>query len=320
MMNLACVGEALIDFLPGAEEGSYIRKAGGAPANVAVAVARNGLEVGFCGRMGNDDFGRFLVRTLQENKVKILCPALVDEAVTTMAFVFLNGEGERSFTFVRKPGADMFLTRADVDAAHVVQADIIHAGSCSLSKGPAADATRYALESAGKAGKLVSFDVNYRNLMWDDDRDACIRAVKEILPFVDFLKISEEEEDMLGLPPEQAAKAYNIAALVETLGSEGARCYYRGKTFTVPGRKAVCVDATGAGDAFWGGFLSCLLRSNVDSVADLTEDLVRQALRYGNVAGWLCVQKKGAMESLPTTEEIRVILEAEGLSGRTGSK
>ncbi|MGN0968321.1 MAG: carbohydrate kinase [Oscillospiraceae bacterium] len=311
MMNLACVGEMLIDFLPGTEEGSYIRKAGGAPANVAVAVARNGLEVGFCGRMGNDDFGKFLVSTLKENKVKVLCPALVDEAVTTMAFVFLNAEGDRSFTFARKPGADMFLTRADVDAANVVQADMVHAGSCSLSKGPAADATRYALESAAKAGKLVSFDVNYRNLMWDDDRDACISAVKEILPFVDFLKISEEEEDMLGLPPEQAVKAYNIAVLVETLGSEGARCYYQGRIFTVPGRKAVCVDATGAGDAFWGGFLSCLLRGNVASPADLTEDLVRRALRYGNVAGWLCVQKKGAMESLPTTAEIQAIMETE---------
>lgn len=312
MMNLACVGEMLIDFLPGAEEGSYIRKAGGAPANVAVAVARNGLEVGFCGRVGNDDFGKFLMRTLKENKVKILCPELVDEAVTTMAFVFLNGEGERSFTFARKPGADMFLTRADVDNAGVVQADMVHAGSCSLSKGPAADATRYALESANKAGKLVSFDVNYRNLMWNHDRDACIDAVKEILPFVDFLKISQEEEDMLGLPPEQAAKAYNIAILVETLGADGARCYYQGRTFTVPGRKAMCVDTTGAGDAFWGGFLSCLLRSRVSSAADLTEELVRRALRYGNVAGWLCVQKKGAMESLPTTEEIQAIFEAEG--------
>lgn len=312
MMDLVCVGEMLIDFLPGAEEGSYIRKAGGAPANVAVAVARNGLEVGFCGRMGNDDFGKFLVNTLRENRVRVLCPALVDEAVTTMAFVFLNGEGERSFTFARKPGADMFLTRADVDSANVVGADMVHAGSCSLSKGSAADATRYALESASKAGRLVSFDVNYRNLMWNDDRDACIGAVKEILPFVDFLKISEEEEDMLGLPPEQAAKEYNIAVLVETLGADGARCYYQGKTFTVPGRKAVCVDATGAGDAFWGGFLSCLLRTHVSSPADLTEELVRRALRYGNVAGWLCVQKKGAMESLPTTEEIQAIFEAEG--------
>ena len=310
-MHLACIGEMLIDFLPGGEEGSYLRMAGGAPANVAVAAARNGLDVGFCGRMGNDDFGKFLVQTLKENNVQVLCPKLVDEAVTTMAFVSLTGDGERSFTFARKPGADMFLTRADIDTAEVVQAVMVHAGSCSLSKGFAADATRYALESASRAGKLVSFDVNYRDLMWDNNRAKCISAVREILPFVDFLKISEEEEDILGLPLEQASKAYNISILVETLGANGARSYYQGKTITVPGRRAVCADTTGAGDAFWGGFLSCLLRSHVNSKTDLTEALVYQALQYGNAAGWLCVHKKGAMESLPTTAEVQAILQNE---------
>ena len=311
MKNLICVGEMLIDFLPGSEDGVFIRMPGGAPANVAVAVARNTLDVGFCGRMGNDDFGKFLLQTLNRHNVTALCPELIDDATTTMAFVTLSEDGDRSFTFARKPGADMFLSRTDVDNAGVVQANMVHAGSCSLSKGSAADATRYALEAAHKAGKLVSFDVNYRNLMWDDDRQACVHAVTEILPFVDFLKISEEEEDMMGMPPEQAAEAYHIAVLVETLGADGARCHFRGKTFTVPGRKAVCVDATGAGDAFWGGFLSCLLHHGVTCVGDLTEELVRQALKYGNIAGWLCVQKKGAMESLPTTEEVQAILAAE---------
>lgn len=310
-MNLICVGEMVIDFLPGSEEGVYIRKAGGAPANVAVAAARNGLDVGFCGRVGNDDFGRFLVKTLETNKVGVLCPKLVDEGVTTMAFVSLNEDGDRSFTFARKPGADMFLTRENVDDAGVRSADIVHAGSCSLSRDPAADATAYALAEGKKNGRLVSFDVNYRNLMWNDDRDACIAAVQKVLPDVDFLKISEEEEDMLGVPPAEAAKKYDIAVLVETLGSAGARCHWNGKILEVPGRKAKCVDATGAGDAFWGGFLSCLLRAGVRSTADLNEDLLRRALDYGNVAGWLCVQKKGAMESLPTCDEVDAILEEE---------
>lgn len=310
-MDLICVGEMLIDFLPGNEDGVYIRMPGGAPANVAVAVARYDLDVGFCGRLGKDDFGRFLLKTLDKHKVTALCPELVNEAVTTMAFVSLNEAGDRSFTFARKPGADMFLTRADIDAAKVTEASVVHAGSFSLSCGSAADATRYAMESAHNAGKLVSFDVNYRNLVWDNDRETCAEAVKSILPFVDFLKISEEEEDLLGLSPESAAKTYGIAVLVETLGADGARCYFDGKTFSVPGRKAICVDATGAGDAFWGGFLSCLLHHNVKSTADLTEDLVQEALQYGNIAGWLCVQKKGAMESLPTTEEVQNILQSE---------
>lgn len=310
-MKLICVGEMVIDFLPGTEESSYIRKAGGAPANVAVAVARNGLDVGFCGRVGNDDFGRFLIKTLEDNRVAVTCPKLVDEAITTMAFVSLDEHGDRSFTFARKPGADMFLTREDVDAAGVRDADMVHAGSCSLSRDPAADATVYAISESKRNGKLVSFDVNYRNLMWQDDRDACIAAVQKILPNVDFLKISEEEEDMLGAAPEEAAETYGISVLVETLGSAGAKCHWNGKVLHIPGRKANCVDTTGAGDAFWGGFLSYLLRAGVTSTADLTEDLLLKAMHYGNVAGWLCVQKKGAMESLPTYDQVAAILEAE---------
>lgn len=311
IQKIVCVGEMVIDFLPGNEDGVYIRKAGGAPANVAVAAARNGVSAGFCGRMGNDDFGRFLVDTLEKNEVTVLCPQLVDEATTTMAFVTLSADGDRSFTFARKPGADMFLSRADVDAAKLSEAELVHAGSCSLSKEPAADATVYALESAKENGKLVSFDVNYRNLMWKDDRDACRTAVHKVLALVDFLKISQEEEDLLDGSVEETAKKYNIAVIVETLGADGARCYFKGQTIIVSGKKAKCVDATGAGDAFWGNFLSYLLRNGVQSVSDLSMELLKQALEYGNLAGWLCVQKKGAMESLPTAAELDAILEVE---------
>ena len=311
MLDLICVGEMLIDFLPGDGNGVYLRMPGGAPANVAVATARNGLKVGFCGRLGDDDFGRFLLDTLKQHRVQPLCPEPVKEAITTMAFVTLDEQGDRSFTFARKPGADQFLTRDDVNRTNITQATIVHAGSFSLSKSPASDATRHAMESAHMAGKLVSFDVNYRNIAWDDDRAGCSAAVRDILPFVDFLKISKEEADMLGMPPADAAREYDIAVLVETLGANGARFYYKGESFYVPGRKVHCEDSTGAGDAFWGGFLSCLLRSGVSSISDLTEELALRAVRYGNVAGSLCVQKKGAMASLPTMEEILTILNTE---------
>lgn len=310
-MNIACVGEMVIDFLPGKGEGVYIRKPGGAPANVAVAVARNALKAGFCGCLGNDDFGRFLLKTLTDNHVEVLRPELLDEAITTMAFVTLDENNNRSFTFVRKPGADQFLSKKDIDRGGVVRADLIHAGSCSLSKSPASEATVYALECARENKKLISFDINYRNLMWEDDRAACIRAVQKLLPLVDLLKLSEEERDMLGVEPSEAGEVYGIAVVVETLGASGARCFWHGKELTVAGRKARCVDATGAGDAFWGGFISYLLRNQVITVQDITEALLQKALEYGNVAGWLCVQKKGAMESLPTFSEIEAILEVE---------
>ena len=110
-MDIICMGEMLIDFTPGKEERSYVCNPGGAPANACIAIARNGLKTGFLGRLGNDDFGKLLKKTLEDNQVKMLCPELTDKAVTTLAFVTLYEGGERSFTFVRKPGADIMMRK-----------------------------------------------------------------------------------------------------------------------------------------------------------------------------------------------------------------
>lgn len=309
-MDLFSIGEMVIDFIPGNEPGSYIRNAGGAPANVAIAVARNGLDAGMCCSVGEDDFGRFLMSTLQECGVKALRPQLCKEAITTMAFVTLAPDGDRSFTFARKPGADMFLAEEDVKEEDIADAAIIHAGSCSLSASPVAEATVRALRLGREKNKLVSFDVNYRNLMWNDDQDACTAKVFEILPYVDLLKISEEEVEMMG--GEKALPAlmerFGLTLIVETLGGDGARCFSQGKVLEIPGRKAVCVDATGAGDAFWGGFLSSLRIQGVEQASQITEEILRQAMEYGNIAGWICVQSKGAIPSLPTRQQIEQYL------------
>lgn len=314
MRDLYSIGEMLIDFIPGAERDSYIRKAGGAPANVAIAVAKNGLQASMCCKVGDDDFGRFLLDTLREYHVEAACPELCPDAVTTMAFVTLAEDGERRFTFMRKPGADMLLSEEDVKEADIAGSAMIHAGSCSLSAQPERAATVRAMRLAHELGRLVSFDVNYRNVMWNDDVEACAGAVREILPCVDLLKISEEEVEMLG--GEGAIPALmrenGIALVVQTLGSKGARAYFGGASFDVPGRKVKAVDATGAGDAFWGAFLSKLRLLGVSRTDDLTADIIRQALEYGNVSGCICVQKKGAIAAIPTREEIEQYMKNEG--------
>ncbi len=313
MRDLYSIGEMLIDFIPGIEPASYIRKAGGAPANVAIAASKNGLDAAMCCKLGDDDFGRFLLDTLKEYGVTPACPELCDEAVTTMAFVTLAEDGERKFTFARKPGADTLLSEADVKEADIADSAIVHAGSCSLSAQPEADATVKAMRVGHEKGRLVSFDVNYRNLMWNDDAAACADAVRAILPYVDLLKISEEEVDMMGgeaaIPALMAENC--IALVVQTLGSRGARAYFGGGCFDVPGRKAKAVDATGAGDAFWGAFLSKLRILGVNTAADLTEAVIREALEYGNVSGCICVQTKGAIASIPTRVQIEAYLAAE---------
>lgn len=311
-MDAISIGEILIDFIPGNEPASYIRNPGGGPANAAVAMAKNGLDVGLYTRMGDDDFGRFLTETMKQYNVKVLTPELTKEAVTTMAFVTLYPGGERTFTFARKPGADMLLSKDDIKDSDLANTKLLHASSFSMSAGPEADATVYAIRRAHELGKLVGFDINYRNVVWNDDKDACAEAVRGVLPFIDLLKISDEEVDMIGGPDNifNVMKQYDIAAVVETLGSKGAACYFNGEKFTVEGRKAKAVDATGCGDAFWGGFLASVLKQGVVGTGDLTREILEKAINYGNVGGWCCVQVKGGMSALPTAEQIEKILNA----------
>lgn len=310
-MEFITVGEMVIDFLPGTEQGSYIRNAGGAPANVAIAAARNGLNAGMYCKVGNDDFGKFLIKTLEENNVTPLAPELCDDATTTMAFVSLTEDNERSFTFARKPGADMMLDKSEIRDEDLKDCKILLAGSCSMSAGKAVEATEYALKRAHEMGVLVGYDINYRNLMWHDDKQACADKVKDILPYVDLLKISDEEVDMVGGHDNVLAlmKEYDIAVVILTLGKDGAECFFNGDSFVTPGYKADYVaDTTGAGDAFWGGFLSRVLNLGADSVDKFTAEILKDAVNYGNVSGSLAVREKGAIASLPTKEQIEEFL------------
>lgn len=312
VMDLIAVGELLIDFLPGKEPGSYIRNAGGAPANVAIAAARSGLSSGIYCKVGDDDFGRFLMDTLKENDVTALAPEPSADAVTTMAFVTLTEQNERSFTFARKPGADMMLDASEIRDEDLAGCSILHAGSLLLSGGKAAAACAYAIRRAHELGKMVSFDINYRDMVWNGDRDACTEAVMALLPYVDLLKVSEEEVDMIGgkarIP--QTMEQYDIAVVVLTLGSSGAQVYFHGEEALLPAYPVDEVaDTTGAGDAFWGGFLSRLLILGADRADQLNMNVLKDAVNYGNVSGSLAVRKKGAITSLPTRREIEAFLE-----------
>lgn len=303
-MWVICIGEMLIDFTPGEEERSYIANPGGTPANVAVSIQRCGGEAGFLGKLGNDDFGRLLIKTLEKEGVKVLCPKLTKDAVTTLAFVSLDENGNRSFTFVRKPGADMLLSEADVEAIDWAECKMVHAGSVSQSVEPERSAVLLALKKAKKLGKLISFDVNYRDAIWS--REACKEAVDEVFPLVDFLKISDEELSFVGGKENIFAfmKENDIAVVVLTLGSEGAEIYFREQTHKLEAMKVNAVDTTGAGDSFWGAFLCRLLEQKVDSVDDITMEKIYEAGRYGICASGLCVQNKGGIPAIPYRRQV----------------
>ena len=310
MARVYCVGELLIDFIPGTEKDSYIKKAGGAPANVAVAVARNGVDASLACKVGNDDFGRFLLDTMKEQGVTVATPEMIDEAITTLAFVSLTPEGERSFTFARKPGADMFLKAEEIKDEDIMASDIIHAGSLTLQKTPSRDATITALRKGHEMGKLVSFDINYRPNLWNGEKEKAMESVESIFPYINMLKISDEETDFVGGIENihDFMEKNDIPLVVETLGGDGSRAFFNGKEVRAEGFKAKVVDTTGAGDAFWGAFMACLLLQGVRKPADLTDEILYKALRYGNASGSICVSNKGAIASIPTKEQIEELL------------
>ncbi len=308
-MDVICIGEMLIDFTPCKEALTYKANPGGAPANVIISVSRNGLDAGFIGKLGDDDFGRLLADTLKKDNVKLLCPKLTDEAVTTLAFVTLTEGGERSFTFVRKPGADLLLSEADVRLEDIKNTKILNAGSVGMSGNPSADAIVYAMKTAHELGKIVVFDINYRDKIWS--MEECAAQVERVLPYIDLLKISDEETEFVGGVENIPAfmEKHDIKAVVLTLGADGAKYYLKDSdngvvSEQISGRKVKAVDATGAGDAFWGSFLSKLLIDGVNSVDDITDERLNSAMIYGNIAGSLCVQKKGGIPAIPTRKEI----------------
>lgn len=308
-LDLICAGEMLIDFTPASTPFTYTANPGGAPANVAIAASRNGLKVGFLGKLGKDDFGKRLKAVLLEDQVETLIPNLCEEAITTLAFVTLYEGGERSFTFARKPGADLLLSKEDIKEEDISRCKLFHAGSFSLSSDPSRTAIAYGMKTASKLGKLVSFDVNYRNAIWPDE-ESCKKEVDALLPYIDLLKISDEELYFVGGQDNIPAfmKQHNIRVVIETLGAKGAKYYFDGQSEVVEGKKVTAIDATGAGDAFWGSFLSYLLMQNITKPDDIQKERIKQALQYGNTAGGICVQSFGGIPSLPTKEKIEASL------------
>ena len=317
MMSVLCIGEMLIDFTPvPGMKNSYTANPGGAPANVAVSLSRNGVKTGFLGKLGDDDFGKMLISVLRREGIEVLAPTLTPDATTTLAFVTLDETGDRSFTFARKPGADLLLNTQDVDAVNLSDWDYVHAGSVSLSAGPEREAVLYALKKAKELGKIVCFDINFRDKIWSAEE--CMTQVDKVFPYVDLLKISEEELLFVGGEAniESFMEEQKISVVVLTRGGEGARIYHAGKQRDIPSMKVGVLDTTGAGDAFWGGFLSSLQEQKLNDLKDLSMEKLNLAGEFATICGGLCVTKHGGIPSLPyhpkyrpDTEENKAFLE-----------
>ena len=315
MVDIAALGELLIDFTEsGISSGGmklFERNPGGAVANVLAAVSRLGGSAAFLGKVGDDMHGHFLKETLEHVGIDVTGLVMTPDFFTTMAFVAISATGERTFSFARKPGADTQLRMDEVNEEVIHSAKILHVGSLSLTDEPARSATLHAVAFAKEAKAFVSYDPNYRASLWKDEKSAKKR-MRELLPFVDIMKLSDEETVLLTdrSDPAEAAAYLNlqgISCVAVTLGKKGALISVSGETAVVGGYPLPAVDTTGAGDAFWGGFLYRML-SCKKCPRTLTLIEAKDCANWGNAVATCCVQKRGAIPAMPTLIEVQELI------------
>ena len=314
---IVCLGELLIDFVPEvngqalADVTSFQRAAGGAPANVAAAVAKLGGDARFIGKIGRDPFGDFLVRTLDEVGVHTAV-VQTDEAKTGLAFVSLRADGERDFLFFRDPAADMLLRADEVQAQWLEDAAVYHFGSVSLIAEPCRTATLDAARRARDFGALVSYDPNVRLALWPS-ADAARAEILAQLPLADVVKVSEEEiEFLLGVDATTGAQQLlqrGPKVIIITLGPEGCRVVTARQDVVIPGTPVAAVDTTGAGDSFVGGMLLSAggaWRTPANIVDVLAETgAAEQVFAFANRVGAITTTRRGAIPALPTLAEVQ---------------
>lgn len=310
--DITAIGEVLIDLTQtGSSEAgvpTFAANPGGAPANVAVAAARLGSKTAFLGKVGQDGFGHYLRRVLEENMVS--CTGLrCGKEPTTMAIVSVDAAGERDFRFVR--GADCSLSPEEVDEQQIQNSKILHFGSVSLTAGAARSATIYAARSARNAGVLVSYDPNYRAALWDSEAEA-EQWMRIPLPLVDIMKLSEEEVPLLTgyTDLEQGSRhlaEQGVSLVLITMGGKGAFCRWKDQCFTVPGISVKVVDTNGAGDTFLGAVLSRLCMRGESPLEGLNRRELEEILAYANRAAACTCSCSGAIPAMPTAAELEEI-------------
>ena len=295
------LGDAVVDLIPDGEN-HYLRCAGGAPANVAVGIARLGGESAFIGRVGKDPLGEFMQQTLQQENVQTSHMILDPQQRTSTVVVGLDN-GERSFTFMVNPSADQFLQVMDLP--NFQANEWLHCCSIALINNPSRETTFEAIRRIKAAGGFFSFDPNLRESLWasfDDMKQTVMQAVA----LADVLKFSEEELTLLTDTQtlddafEKITALYPEKLILVTLGKDGARYHLAGKQDVVAGKALKPVDTTGAGDAFVGGLLAGLSQHSDWKEISVLEQIIRQA----NACGALATTAKGAMSALPNKAQL----------------
>lgn len=311
LYDVTALGELLIDFTENgtSAQGNPLLEAnpGGAPCNVLAMLARLGKKVAFIGKVGKDMFGEQLKSAIEEVGIDSRNLVIDEEVHTTLAFVHTYPDGDRDFSFYRNPGADMMLTKDDVQVDLIQNSKIFHFGTLSSTHEGVREATRYAIDVAKENGCIISFDPNLRPPLWKDLEDARVE-IEYGLTKCDILKISDNEVEFLfGTTDYDKGAAlirekYNIPLVMITLGKEGSRAYYKDMRVEVaPFLQDNTIETTGAGDTFCASALNYVLEHGLE---DLTEENLKELLTFANAGASIITTKKGALRVMPSRQEV----------------
>lgn len=316
MYDVVAMGELLIDFAPAGitADGTALfeRNPGGAPGNVLAILAKLGKKTALISKVGEDQFGEFLISVIKNLGIETKSILSTKDANTTLAFVHLDSNGDRSFSFYRKPGADMLLNEKEVDIDLIGNTKVFHFGTVSMTCEPSRGATLYAVNAAKENGAMISFDPNLRPPLWDDLTEA--KKVIEVgLEYTDILKVSNEELEFitgnksLEEGSQYISEKYGIHLILVTLGPDG--CFYRlgSQTGRLNTYDVKTVDTTGAGDAFLGALLYQIIEKK-KALSDLNKSDIEQMIDFANAAGSIATMKKGAIPAMPSVNEIEVCM------------
>lgn len=316
MYDVTAIGELLIDFasLETDAAGYPTMKAnpGGAPGNFLAALNAYGAKTAFLGKVGKDAFGKLLLETFREAGIETRGIIADASVFTTLAFVTFSPEGDRSFSFARKPGADTRLLFEEVDTQIIDDSKVLHFGTLSLTDEPIRTTTQKVVAYAREKGKMITFDPNLRLPLWHTPEE----AKKQILwglSQADVVKISDEEVEFLwGITDTKEAadkllKEYGVKLAMVTLGPKGAYIANGNGNATVTCPPVKPIDTTGAGDIFGGSAVSQLLRTGKAPEALEAEELAA-IVGFASTAASLSTQKTGGIPSIPSEEEVRTIM------------
>jgi fructokinase len=314
VMDITALGEILIDFTPAGvnERGIplFSQNPGGGPVNMLAMYSKLGGQTAFIGEIGRDHFGDFLRKAVGNAGIDTFGLVRANEVNTTLAFVRLDEKGDRSFSFYRSPGADIMLEPNHVCLGLIGAAENFHFSGVSLTGEPSRQAVYYALDFAVKRGKVISYDPNYRPLLWGSASEAEVRQeLVKPLAMTDILKVSEEEMVLMTGESDMQRGAAVLseagpAIVLVSLGPKGAFFFCHDGTDLLATYDVPVIDTTGAGDAFLGAALFRLRGKKRSDLMSVTRSELSDIVLFANAAGSLATTKTGGIPAMPSRKDI----------------